>query len=313
MNRRITAWFAIIAVAVLLTAVIMLNRAALFSAGSSTAPLPPGQPIAKNHLFDHIVVVMMENRSFADIIESGQAPYLSGLAQANGLATQYFPITRGSLPNYLAVTGGDTFGHSRTCSPVDCVVSAASLADRLESAGMSWRAYMESMPYPCDTSSAGSYTVGHNPFLYFEDILSDPRRCSNHVVPLPQLTADLRAPATLANFVWITPNLCHDMHDCGVGVADRWLAQFLPTILKSAAFTEQDSLLVVTWDEGNFTHANQVATILVAPRHIRPGTRSGVRYDNYSLLRTIELAWGLAPLTSNDARAKAMTNFFSTS
>ncbi|HET9848573.1 MAG TPA: alkaline phosphatase family protein [Candidatus Dormibacteraeota bacterium] len=310
MRKRIPVWLAIAAIAVLLSAIILVNRTALFSAGATTTPLD--QPAARGHLFDHIFVVMLENRSFADIIESGQAPYLSGLAQANGLATQYVPVTRGSLPNYLALTGGDTFDHSRTCLPAACGIDAPNLADRLEAAGMTWRAYMESMPQPCDTSFAGTYSVSHDPFVYFDDIRTDPRRCSNHVVPLQQMAADLRSPASLANFVWITPNLCHDMHDCGVGVGDRWLAQFLPTILKSAAFTEQNSLLVVTWDEGNFTHANQVATILVAPRHIRPGTRLVARYDDYSLLRTMEVAWGLAPLTSNDTRAKAMTELFST-
>lgn len=297
-------------VLLLLAAVAFLNRADLFSAAPATTSTPQGQPTARVRLFDHIVLVMMENRSFADIIESGQAPYLSGLAQANGLATQYFPVTRGSLPNYLAVTGGDTFGHPDCFVPEDCAVRAINLSDRLESAGMTWRAYMESMPHPCDTSSVGSYDVGHDPFVYFDDIRNDPRRCDNHVVALNQLTTDLRSPASLANFVWITPNICHDMHDCSVDVGDRWLSGFLPTILQSPAFTEQDSLLIVTWDEGNFTHPNQAATIMVAPRDIRSGTRSAVRYDNYSLLRTLEVSWGLAPLTSNDARAKPMTDFF---
>jgi hypothetical protein len=100
------------------------------------------------------------------------------------------------------------------------------------------------------------------------------------------------------------------MHNCSIATGDRWLAKFLPSIFGSAAFTQQDSLLVLTWDEGNFTHPNQVATILVAPRHIRPGTRSAVRYSNYSLLRTIEVAWSLAPLTFKDARAKPMADLF---
>jgi hypothetical protein len=81
--------------------------------------------------------------------------------------------------------------------------------------------------------------------------------------------------------------------------------QVPPIDLRIAGVHPTDSLLVLTWDEGNFTHPNQVATILVAPRHTRPGTRSAVRYSNYSLLRTIEVAWSLAPLTSKERAGKA--------
>ncbi|HEY9306015.1 MAG TPA: alkaline phosphatase family protein, partial [Mycobacterium sp.] len=187
-------------------------------------------------------------------------------------------------------------------------IHAVNLLDRLEAARKSWRAYMESMPWPCDSASAGRYEVGHNPFVYYDDIRNNPLRCDQNVVPLQQLGADLQSAATTPDFVWITPNLCHDMHDCSVQKGDAWLAQFLPQILQSAAFRQQDSLLVLTWDEGNFTHANQVATILVAPRHIQPGTRFAARSNDYSLLRTIESFWGLKPLQPNDAGAKPIVN-----
>ena len=63
--------------------------------------------------FDHIFVIVEENHAFSDIIGSVQAPYINGLAGQNGLATQYLAITHPSLPNYLVLTGGDTFGSGR--------------------------------------------------------------------------------------------------------------------------------------------------------------------------------------------------------
>ena len=307
---RMVALLASIAVVMLLAGSTPVTRGGSVSAAPDSTSNPVGQFSATLPRFDHIFVVIMENRSFADILESGEAPYVSSLAGANGLATQYFPVTRGSLANYLALTGGDTFEHTGLCPYAGCPVHFPNFVDRLEAAGKTWRAYMESMPRACATSSSGSYAVDHNPFVYFDDVRYNLSRCEKHVVSLQPLSADLRSAASLPNFVWITPNLCHDMHNCDIATGDRWLANFLPSIFGSPAFTRQNSLLVLTWDEGNFTHRNQVATILVAPRHIRPGTRSAVRYNNYSLLRTIEVAWKLAPLTSNDARATPMADLF---
>jgi phosphatidylinositol-3-phosphatase len=99
------------------------------------------------------------------------------------------------------------------------------------------------------------------------------------------------------------------MHDGTVAQGDAWLSQQIPKLQAAPAWTDQDSLLVITWDEDDKAPGNQVATIVIA-KQVPAGFRSAVRYNHYSLLRTVEVAWGLAPLTSNDAEAAVMSDFF---
>ncbi len=254
-------------------------------------------------------MVVEENKSYSQIIGSASAPYINSLAADNAVATDYHGVTHPSLPNYLALTGGQTFGVTTDCSPSSCPVDGANIADSIEGAQRGWGAYMQSMPDPCTTTSSGSYAVKHNPFVYFDDIRTNPTRCNAHIVPYSNLSVDLATTATTPSFVFIVPNLCNDMHDCSVSTGDNWLKANLPTIFNSPAWKTQNSLLVITWDEDDFTTVNKVATILIGPS-VRPGYRSSTSYNHYSLLKTIEAAWGLPPLTNNDANASTMSEFF---
>jgi hypothetical protein len=90
---------------------------------------------------------------------------------------------------------------------------------------------------------------------------------------------------------------------------DHWLANTIPSILGSYAFTQQNSVLFIVWDEDDYSGNNQVPCIVVSPL-VQPGFQSFVQYSHYSLLSTIEQAWGLPPLTSNDRGAVPMSDFF---
>jgi acid phosphatase len=100
-----------------------------------------------------------------------------------------------------------------------------------------------------------------------------------------------------------------DMHDGTVAEGDIWLSEQTPALLAAPAWTEHDSLLVITWDEDDNTPGNQVATTVIADQ-VPQGFRSAVAYNHYSLLRTVEVACGLDPLTANDAQATVMSDFF---
>jgi acid phosphatase len=259
--------------------------------------------------FDHIFLVIMENHSYDEIIGSSDAPFLNQLANRYGVATNYVSVAHPSLPNYLALTGGDTFGVTTDCT--DCFQSAPSLVvDRVVASGRSWRAYMESMPAPGYLGDAYPYVQKHNPFVYYDDVRTDPAQLAN-VVPAGELAADLASARTTPDFGWITPNLLDDMHDGTVAQGDAWLSRQIPALLSAPAWTQQPSLLVITWDENDSTPGNQVATIVVADQ-VPAGFRSAAAYNHYSLLRTIEVAWGLRALTANDAQATAMSDFFAT-
>ena len=265
-------------------------------ATATCAPLPrtgAAQEVAPP--VSHIVLIMLENRDYDAIIGSPDAPYLNQLAAQFALADAYYGVRHPSLPNYLALLGGDTFGIHSDCTR--CLVDAPNLVDALEAAGKTWKSYQEDLPTPCFLgASAGRYVLKHNPFLYFRDIREDPGRCQQ-VVPLAQFADDLQA-GTLPDFAWISPNLRHDMHDGSVAEGDQWLAGFVPPILTSDAW-RQDGLLLVTWDEGDsdagccgLAGGGHVPLLLVSPQG-RPAYHSPLPATHYSLLRTIEELWGL--------------------
>jgi phosphatidylinositol-3-phosphatase len=244
----------------------------------------------------HIAVVVMENEEYGDIIGSRATPYINRLAERYGLARAMYATTHPSLPNYLALTGGSTFGIDSDCT--DCSVHAAGLIDQLQAAGISWRAYMEDLPHPCFRGAGnGGYAKKHDPFLYYTDVAGRPARC-DRVVPLTRLSADERDRA-LPRFLWITPNLCHDMHDCDPATGDRFLSQLLPALLAALG---RHGLLVLTWDEGSsdegccrLSSGGHIATILAGPG-ARRGARLSTPVDQYSILQGIEDLLGLPRL-----------------
>ena len=229
------------------------------SPASTPTPTPTG--------YDHVVVIVLENHSFESVIGSPEAPYLNGFASQWGLATGYSGVSHPSLPNYLAMIGGSTFGVTSDCT--DCFVNAPSLPDRLEAAGKTWKGYMEGMPSPCFIGSSGLYAQKHNPFIYFDPIRTDPSRCAR-IVPYSSLATDFASPATAPNFAFVTPNLCNDGHDCPLSTTDAWLSREVPALMTSPAFAGSRSLLVITFDEGE-GGSDRVATIL-AGSGVKPGS-----------------------------------------
>jgi hypothetical protein len=256
---------------------------------------------------DHFFVIVMENEGYGSIVGSSAAPYINSLTRAGGLGASYYAVAHPSLPNYLAMTGGSTFGITTDCTT--CWVSAPNVADSLESAGKTWKAYEESMPSACFVGDSYPYAQKHDPFIYYNDIRTNTSRCQSHVVPYSQLSSDLTFASTTPNFGFITPNLCDDMHDCAIATGDSWLANNVPHILASPAFTAQRSALAIVWDEGN-TSSNQVPLILLGSA-VSPGFTSTVVANHYSLLRTVEAGFGLPTLTASDASASPMSDYFS--
>jgi phospholipase C len=238
----------------------------------------------------------MENKEYDEVIGKPGAPYINGLARRYALATNFYGVSHPSLPNYLALTGGATFGVKSDCT--SCHVSGKSLVDELESARVSWKAYMEGMPAACyKGASADGYAKKHDPFVYYDGIARNRRRCTK-VVPYPKLASDLRS-GRLPTFVWISPNLCHDTHDCSVKTGDRYLARLVPSLLHKLG---PHGVLFLTWDEGSSDRGccktaagGHIPTIVAGP-DVRAGERSTVPYDHYSILRTISDLLRVPPL-----------------
>jgi hypothetical protein len=225
--------------------------------------------------------------------------------------TRSYAIRHPSLPNYLALTSGSTQGIESDCT--DCAVSARNIVDQLEGAGISWKAYLEDAPRPCfPGASSGGYAKKHNPFAYYTDIVRSRSRCAR-LTGFAQLAADLRT-GHLPTYAWISPNLCDDGHDCGVGAADRFLARSVPALLRELG---PRGFVVLQWDEGTsdkgccgVAKGGRIATIVAGPQ-VREGARSPAPIDHYGVLGSIEAALGLPPLGgAADARSGRLTQLF---
>jgi hypothetical protein len=265
--------------------------AACGSASSSAGPVQANPaPIARlaGGPPAHVAVVLMENEEFGDVIGSSAAPFINSLAHRYALIRNLYAVSHPSLPNYLALTGGSTFGIDSDCT--DCSVQATSLVDQLEQRHLSWKAYMEDLPHPCFTGAeSGGYAKKHDPFTYYTRVTGTPARC-RRIVPLTQLPGD-EAQGRLPRFVWITPNLCHDMHDCDVSVGDRFLSALIPPLLRALG---PRGLLFLVWDEGTSDNgccrlaAGGHVVGVVAGGLASPGAGLGTAVDHYSLLQTVE-------------------------
>jgi hypothetical protein len=314
-RRRGLTWLASIAVAIALplTVVFLVASGTSTSSPDEDLKLPAASAAIPPSKTSHIFVVMLENRSLEDVIGNESAPFMNEMARRGALATQSYGIIHPSAPNYLAITGGSTFGMDTNC--LRCSYPGRSIVDQMEEAGISWKGYMEGLPEPCfDGTGAGRYTKRHNPFAYYERVMNDPARCAR-VQPLANLIEDLTL-GRLPTYSWLSPDLCHDAHDCSLAVADRFLSQLLPFVEQALG---PHGYLVFTWDEGNEedyrrccggSDGGRIATIVVGP-DVKPGFRYRARFDHYAILRTIEQSLGLPPLRhAADPRTRTLDPMF---
>lgn len=294
-----------VAIALVLSACVGAGSTPTHSTARPSSASEPTRTRTNAEPLQHVVIIVDENKPASSVIGSPEAPYLTRLAKTSALASRYSAVTHPSLPNYLALTSGSTAGITTDCNPPggSCLDTGPNIAQELDQSGRTWKMYAESMPAPCTSENSGPYAVKHNPFLYFPSVTGDAAYCAAHDVPYSRFTADLTGE--LPDYAFISPNLCDDMHDCSIATGDAWLQANVPRILASAAFTRQRSLLVITFDEGD--QADNVVTCIFAGSAARVHTVSAAPFTHYSLLRTIELEWGLAPLSAEDASATPMT------
>jgi phosphatidylinositol-3-phosphatase len=298
-----------------------------------------------------VFVINLENEDYANTWgNASPAKYLNGtLVPLGKLLTNYYAIGHASLDNYIAqisgqapnprtqgdclnytefvATGTGAYGQAfgQGCEYPKTVLT---IADQLRAAGKTWRGYMEDMGTPCRHPALGAndttiapkpndmYATRHNPFVYFHSIVDSPA-CARNVVDFKRLAPDLASLATTPNFVFITPNVCHDGHDApcvdgepgGLISADRWLRTEIPKILASPAY-KADGLLVITLDEAGIGSdatacchtpkspnvdkpglggpgGGRVGTLLLSS-FVKAGTTDATPYNHYALLCSIE-------------------------
>jgi phospholipase C len=312
--------------------------------------------------YDHVFVLILENENYSVTFGSASpAHYLNNTLVPQGvLDDQYYGTGHVSLDNYIAMTSGQPLNPETasdclsvslyTCAQTTLPLSnGANIADQLETAGVSWKGYMDSMPTPCfhqdyapttltpdpyqgdsQVQPATDYADRHNPFIYYPDIVGDSTRCQAHVRPYGELQTDLSA-GTVPNYVFITPDTCHDGHDApcsgggpgGLTSADAWLQANVPPIL--AYVNSHNGLLLVTFDEASPTGdtsgcchggpgggpgaGGQVGLVALGPG-VKTGQVVHTQYDHASQLRTVEDIFGIGTYLNNAGASSPMSDLF---
>jgi len=274
----------------------------------------------------------MENHDLADI-SSSSAPYQYNLANSWAQSTNFqYESNAGSLPNYIAATSGSTQGIIDDGNPGSHPLSVTNIVDRLEGAGLTWKAYMEGMPSTNICNGGGStdggtnYIAHHDAFAYYTDITGNSARCAKVVqagtsggassctTSMPSglastLLSDLGSTSTASNFIWLQPNNYDNSHDCSPNVGSAYLQAIVPSILSSTVFTTQKAVLLITYDEGHDTCCpDPIYTVFAGPQAKTSYSSGANTYNHYSLLRTIEDNWSFSCL-SNDCSSPNMDEF----
>jgi hypothetical protein len=287
-----------------------LSTSSVFSINIATPP-PPSSTAP----FGHVIVVVEENANYSDVIGSSLTPYMNGLANQYGLATQYYADTHPSIGNYFMMTTGQILTNDDAQTPQSFPVSGNNAVRELLAAGKTWKAYAESIPSvgyvggDATGPDGGQFYTRHVPLPYMTDVQNSAAQRQN-IVPFTQFTVDLASNA-LPNYSFITPNGCNDAHDCGLDVADNWLKTNIDPLIKSALF-QKDGLLVIVFDESNTDNTNgggQVPAIVISP-FAKLGFKSSKLYQHESLLRLTLEGLGVTTLPAAAASAPAMWEFF---
>jgi phospholipase C len=322
--------------------IVVLALAVLVAPRASSARADSGQGNRKDlKNFQHVFVIMMENTGFDSLIGNPNAPWINMAAQTYGLATNYFGVTHPSQPNYIAATSGATNG---VPNDNDITVNVPNIVDQLEAHGKTWKAYMQSLSL-CNgdllAHACGNqlYERKHNPFVSYLDVQSNAARMAN-IFDLSQLDTDL-ASGKVPDYVWISPDQCHDMHGraatpadpCDfsqvqslIATGDTFLHSTVSEIMASKAWTG-NSVIFITWDESDFTNSGpfgfgdtsgccdanpgggHVVTLTISHSDHSART-SNVAYNHYSMLATIEGGWKLGCLafTCDTANVQPMSD-----
>ncbi len=255
----------------------------------------------------HVFILMEENHSYSSVIGNSSMPYFNSLAKKYGLATQYYANTHPSIGNYFMLTAGQIItNNDSVCS----TLSQDNVVRHLLTAGKTFKAYAESLPYAGYTGCASyPYVKRHNPLAYFSDVANSSEKYN--LVSFGQFSKDL-ANHTLPNYSFIVPNLLHDAHDGSLSAADSWLKANIVPLIASSTF-QKDGILIIVFDESFDTDTHhgggQVAAVVIGPK-VKSGYRSTILDQHQNVLKTLMKALGVSSFPGAASGAASMSDFF---
>lgn len=276
-----------------------------------------------------VFVIPLENKADTAIYGNlTSAPYINGLFATANHATNFkdeLPNLN-SEPHYVWMEAGTnafsdtTFTTDNDASMSNSTGSTEHLVTQLTAAGVPWMAYQEGIAsHTCPIASSGNYAAKHDPFVFFRDVAGSPPSttatlCADHHKSYADLAADLAA-GQLTGYVFITPDLCHDMHgatscpsqlvssSAAIKAGDTWLAAELPRLITYAQ--THDAVIFLTWDEGSSTN---LIPFVALGSHVVPGA-STTMYTHSSLVKTVEKIFHL-PILATVSAANDFSDMF---
>jgi hypothetical protein len=263
-----------------------------------------------------VFVIVMENHNWSDIKNNDDAPYINKtLLKIGAHAEEYYnpPSIHPSEPNYIWMEAGDNLGVKNDADAYSNHQSTTEhFVTQLQKAGHTWKTYQEDIDGTiCPLANSGKYAAKHNPFIFFDDVTNSndkhSQNCISHMRPYTELSGDLEKNS-VADYNFITPNLCHDMHDCNISTGDTWLSQEVPKILSSQAYKDNGALFVL-WEEAEGGSDGPIGFIALSPL-VKTGYASSVHYTHSSLLRTLQDIFGVQPYIRDAANASNLSDLF---
>ncbi len=272
------------------------------STGSSATSAPPSStPTATSAGATKLLVFVIENHSLSEM--QAQMPWTYRLGKKYGYATDFHAMTHPSLPNYLAIAGGSTFGIQDDDNPSAHPISGPSVFGEALAHGLTARVYADDMPAPCTLTTAGRYAVRHNPWTYFT---SERSECQSFDTNLDRFPQDVRT-GHLPDAGMVIPDVCDDAHNCPLSTADAFIRQGVGLAMSGPDFRSGRLAIVVTADEDDHSQGNVILTILVHPSIRHEVVTSPL--SHLSLSRLYGEVLGLPPLR-DAATAPSMAKAF---
>jgi phosphatidylinositol-3-phosphatase len=271
-------------------------------AKTTTQAQTPALAPTRSGAVTKVLVFVEENHSLSQM--TADMPYTFGLAQRFGYATNYTAIRHPSLPNYIAIAGGQTYGITNDDQPSANPVSGTSVFGQAIAAGRTAALYADGLPENCATSDGGSdYAVKHNPWAYFTN---ERNTCQKYDIPVDRLAGAITEGA-LPNVGMVIPNLCNDAHDCSLGTADTWFKGWMTKLFEGPDWKSGHLAVVLTADEDDMSAGNTVLTVVIHPSQKANVVTSALTH--YSLTRLYEEVTRM-PYLFGAASAPSMTTAF---
>ena len=265
---------------------VALLALALLAARTGAAPAGPPAPSVP--AFEHVIVVVMENKSAGRATDTATCPYVADFASSWAMLSDSYAITHPSQPNYLALWAGSTLGVTdNSCPARGSPFDAENFGHALEAAGKTWKAYSEALPSPGSPACNARgklYTRKHEPWTQFKNLNHQNER------PYTDLAGDIAGHA-LPDLAFVVPDNCHNTHDCSLSTGDKWLASELPSMITAVG---RRGLVVLTYDEDDHSGDNRILTVF-AGGVVMPRSTTNRRVTHYTLVRTLCEGLGIPP------------------